>query len=115
MQHPVHGIGHIAVEGATPSITIHSPAPDHLSFRPQDFLEGSRFDVDAAVCHSGIGGCHLQHRLLVSTDGHWIELAKRTFGSNVEAIGGFDDGVKSHLVLQLNSNGVQGVLQGISQ
>ena len=115
LHHPVHGVGHVTVEGAAAPITIHTPTPEQFILRSADLLEGRWFDEHSAVGHRCVGRGHVQDGLLVGADRHRVVLAKRALGADVEAVGCFDDGVESHLVLQLHRHGVQGVLQRIGK
>ena len=115
MQHPVHGVGDITVDGFAAPFTVRSPVPDQLVLRSSDFLEGGGWNKNSAIRHPGIGRGHIEDGLLISADGHRVVATQWSLGPDVETVGRFNDGVKADLVLKLNRNGVQRVFQSIGK
>ena len=107
MQHPVHGVGNVAVHGFATPWTIRPATPDQIVGGPTDLLNRNRWNKNTTVGDAGVCGGHIDDGLLIGADRHRVVAAEGAFGADVKAVGGFDDGVKADFVLKLNRHGVQ--------
>ena len=110
LEHPQHGVGDVAIDGAAASVAIHPPAPEQFAIGAKDLLKWRRFDVDAAVVDGGIGGGHVEQGLLVGANGQGIEAAELAGEADAQTFGGFNHLVEAQLLQQAHRHRVERVL-----
>ena len=110
MQHPEHGVGNVAIDGAPPPIPIHPPTPQQFAVGAKNLFKRGGFHVDAAVVDRGVGRCHLEQGLLVGANGQGIEMAEFAGQANPQAVGRFNHLVEAQLLQQAHRHGVERVL-----
>ena len=110
LQHPHHRVGHITGHRPARRFGIDPAAPEQFAIGPIDLIEGGGLHIDPSVVDGGVGGHHLQHRLLIGAEHHGGVFAD--LAGDAQLAGHTDHPGIAHFLGQPHGGGVDRVGEG---